>query len=122
MREKITLIILSLAVVLLLSGCGSSQSNTSENGNKNNQGFGYVINMINIKEQAEQDINSAVKNENNKINEAMNEENKEYSAKYNAAEIETNLGKIKVKFYNSDSPVTVNNFLKLADQKFYDGT
>lgn len=122
MRKKITLIILSLAVVLLLSGCGSSQSNTSENGNKNNQGFDYVNNMINIKEQAEQDINSAVKNENNKINEAMNEENNEYAAKYNAAEIETNLGKIKVEFYNSDSPVTVNNFLKLADQKFYDGT
>jgi len=51
----------------------------------------------------------------------MNEENTNYMEKYNAAEIETNLGKIKVKFYNADAPVTVNNFMKLANQKFYDG-
>lgn len=52
----------------------------------------------------------------------MDQTNNDYLKKYNAAEITTNLGKIKVKFYNSDAPITVNNFLKLADQKFYDGT
>jgi len=46
----------------------------------------------------------------------------EYAEKYDGAVIKTNYGDIKVKFYNQDSPVTVNNFLKLADEKFYDGT
>jgi len=46
----------------------------------------------------------------------------DYVEKYDGAIIKTNYGDIKVKFYNQNSPVTVNNFLKLADEKFYDGT
>ena len=41
---------------------------------------------------------------------------------YNGAIIKTNLGDIKVKFYNNDSPLTVNNFLNLAKKGFYDNT
>ncbi|OGY42258.1 MAG: hypothetical protein A2Y82_00565 [Candidatus Buchananbacteria bacterium RBG_13_36_9] len=41
---------------------------------------------------------------------------------YNGAILKTNLGDIKVKFYNSESPLTVNNFLNLAKKGFYDGT
>lgn len=70
----------------------------------------------------EEDINNAMQNENNKINEAMGEEISDYTKKYNAAEIETSMGKITVKFYGSEAPITVNNFLKLANQKFYNGT
>jgi len=40
---------------------------------------------------------------------------------YSQAIIKTNLGDIRVKFYNSDSPVTVNNFLNLAQLGFYNG-
>ncbi|MBT4277754.1 peptidylprolyl isomerase [Candidatus Falkowbacteria bacterium] len=36
--------------------------------------------------------------------------------------MKTNLGDIKIKFYNSASPVTVNNFLNLAKTDFYNGT
>ncbi|MFA5187840.1 MAG: peptidylprolyl isomerase [Patescibacteria group bacterium] len=43
-------------------------------------------------------------------------------SQYNGAIIKTNLGDIKVKFYNLDSPLTVNNFLNLAKKGFYDGT
>lgn len=46
----------------------------------------------------------------------------EYVEKYDGAVIKTNYGDIKVKFYNQDSPVTVNNFLKLSAENFYDGT
>ncbi|MBU2028898.1 peptidylprolyl isomerase, partial [Patescibacteria group bacterium] len=60
--------------------------------------------------------------ENTKINEALNEGITDYAQKYTAAILETNLGKIKVKFYNADAPLTINNFLQLADKKFYDGT
>jgi len=43
-------------------------------------------------------------------------------SKYNGAIIKTNLGDIQVKFYNEDSPVTVNNFMNLAQAGFYNGT
>ena len=38
------------------------------------------------------------------------------------AVIKTNLGDITVKFYSEDSPKTVENFVKLAQEGFYDGT
>lgn len=41
---------------------------------------------------------------------------------YSQALIKTSLGDIKVKFYNADSPFTVNNFLNLAKAGFYNGT
>ncbi|KKR21389.1 MAG: Peptidyl-prolyl cis-trans isomerase [Parcubacteria group bacterium GW2011_GWE2_39_37] len=43
-------------------------------------------------------------------------------AEYKSAVMKTNLGDIEVEFYGSDSPQTVNNFLNLAKQGFYDGT
>jgi len=42
-----------------------------------------------------------------------------YTQKYNRAVIHTSLGDIQVDFYNDKAPNTVNNFLKLADEKFY---
>ncbi|MFA5131053.1 MAG: peptidylprolyl isomerase [Patescibacteria group bacterium] len=42
--------------------------------------------------------------------------------KYSQALIKTSVGDITVKFYASDSPVTVNNFLNLAQSGFYNGT
>ena len=41
---------------------------------------------------------------------------------YSQALIKTSEGDIKIKFYNSDAPLTVNNFLNLAKLGFYDGT
>ncbi len=40
---------------------------------------------------------------------------------YSKAKIKTNLGTIEVKFYNSESPRTVNNFMNLAQAGFYNG-
>jgi len=42
-------------------------------------------------------------------------------AKYNQALLKTNLGDIKIQFYN-ESPLTVNNFMNLAERGFYNGT
>jgi cyclophilin family peptidyl-prolyl cis-trans isomerase len=36
--------------------------------------------------------------------------------------IETNMGTIVIRFYDKDAPLTVANFKKLANAKFYDGT
>ena len=41
--------------------------------------------------------------------------------KYSQAIIHTNLGAIQLDFYPEKSPETVNNFFKLAAEKFYDG-
>jgi cyclophilin family peptidyl-prolyl cis-trans isomerase len=38
------------------------------------------------------------------------------------AVVETKLGKIVIEFYDKDAPKTVANFIKLAQQGFYDGT
>ena len=37
------------------------------------------------------------------------------------AEIHTSKGVMKVKFYEEDAPNTVANFVKLANEGFYDG-
>ncbi len=36
--------------------------------------------------------------------------------------IDTSMGKIKVELYQDKAPVTVKNFLRYVDDKFYDGT
>lgn len=37
------------------------------------------------------------------------------------AEIHTNKGKMKIKFFEKDAPKTVDNFISLAEKGFYDG-
>lgn len=44
------------------------------------------------------------------------------SAQYSKAILKTNLGDIEVEFFKDESPKTVNNFMYLAQQKFYDQT
>ena len=126
MKKIILMAILMPALVLVFSGCDSSQKNTqsqkTEEKKTEEQNTGYIDGMLGIKKQAEENIKNATEKENNKINEAMGEINMDYAKKYNAAEIETNLGKIKVKLDSVNAPTAVNNFLKLSDQKFYDGT
>lgn len=127
MKLKMLMAFSIFAAIFILSGCGASQDNNSNQEQKNmdqNQSTGYIDGMIGLKEKAENNINEATQKENARINEMMGEGEgvkNEYTERYNAAEIETNLGKIKVKFYNTDAPMTVNNFMKLADQKFYEG-
>jgi cyclophilin family peptidyl-prolyl cis-trans isomerase len=86
--------------------------------------------MVNLKKSMEQNIQNSVNQENEKINQGLedaglnstNNTNMDYVKNYTGAIIKTNLGDIAVKFRNAETPNTVNNFLKLADQKFYDGT
>lgn len=49
-------------------------------------------------------------------------EQNDLAKQYSQAILKTSLGDITVKFYAAESPVTVNNFLKLAQSGFYNGT
>ena len=82
------LFLLVLGGILFLEGCGNQ------------------VQYINTKDTGMQS------NVNNNLSKTTN---MDYVEKYDGAVIKTNYGDIKVKFYNQDSPVTVNNFLKLAD-------
>ena len=86
-----------------------------------------TISILEIEKKAKKNIQEATRKEQEKINnsleetETMNNSNLEYVEKYSGAVIKTNLGNIEVKFHNDNAPITVNNFLKLADEDFYDG-
>ncbi|MEF3691821.1 MAG: peptidylprolyl isomerase [Candidatus Moraniibacteriota bacterium] len=43
-----------------------------------------------------------------------------YSQKYTKATMKTNLGKIKVSFFNEDAPLATGNFIKLSEEGFYE--
>jgi cyclophilin family peptidyl-prolyl cis-trans isomerase len=67
---------------------------------------------------------SANQDENFNVNNNMIDPNKfaDLTKEYSQAVIKTTLGNISVKFYATDSPFTVNNFMNLAQAGFYDGT
>jgi cyclophilin family peptidyl-prolyl cis-trans isomerase len=88
--------------------------------------------MLNLKDRASEEIKNANEKENNRLTNTLNEknmkkneslpDNSELVEKYPFALLKTSLGDIKVKFYGTDSPVTVGNFLKLSQDGFFDGT
>ncbi len=98
MKKLFFLFCLSLIV---LSGCGTSIGN---------------INISNENEPVAKEEDDKI----NKIIETMGQEN--LISQYNQAIIKTNMGDLTVEFFNEDSPITVNNFMNLAQQGFYDGT
>lgn len=103
MKKKYLSGLVLFMVAIFLSGCsGAVQSNKNINTNKASTKTGTISNKS--------------------INNSPNNNKMDYVAKYDGATIKTNYGDIKVSFYNQDSPVTVNNFLKLSAEKFYDGT
>lgn len=102
---KRTLLILALAA--LLSGCAAKDSQTQVNSNTNMNTNANV----NLNSQADKLQQAYVK---------LGLE--DLLGQYNGAILKTSMGDIKVKFYGEDSPLTVNNFLNLAKNGFYDGT
>lgn len=98
---KIKLFILLPVLILLGTGCSEikEQSNVTQVKDAN-----QVTNTINMSKKINLD------------------NQKNLAAEYSQALIKTNKGNIKVVLYFDESPVTVNNFLNLAEQGFYNGT
>lgn len=114
-------IVFFTALLLIVFSACSQKENKNENG--------YISGMLDIKENAEKNISNAVNTENEKINNSLNVTNmneqknsnipSDLSEKYSAVLIKTNLGEIKIKLDAKSAPITVNNFLKLAQDNFY---
>lgn len=67
------------------------------------------------REKNEKDENALKMRENtDKENELMN-----YSSKYTKATLKTNMGNIKITLYGTEAPIAVGNFIKLAEDGFY---
>ena len=96
---KKTLLILALAI--LLAGCQAKEELSKENTNMNTD--------TNSKQNTLQATYEKLSLE-------------DLLSQYNGAIIKTNLGDIKIRFYNQESPLTVNNFLNLAKNGFYNNT
>lgn len=104
--------ILVMAIAVILAGCGEVQTHTEE------AKQGQTKQQSQSKQQQKSQAKQSTKTQ--KMQQANI--NQEYAQKYSGAILKTNLGDIEVEFYNQDSPMTVSNFLQLADEKFYEGT
>jgi cyclophilin family peptidyl-prolyl cis-trans isomerase len=124
MKKIISVAGLFLAV-MLFAGCAENNGTAEKSG--------LAGGLLDTPKKAREDVSKSVEQENAKLNNSLNEENnmstnapkapvvnQELIKKYPFAIIKTSLGDIKVKFYGTDAPLTVTNFLQLAEAKFYD--
>lgn len=114
--KKLLLISTIVLIAITVSACSKPKSpnNLITNTNSSNN-----IKILNNTKKVD-NTKSNNKTMNTEIKILDNQENllKEYSR----AIIKTSLGNITVKFYSDDSPITVNNFLNLAKEGFYNNT
>lgn len=139
--KKIFFSLLLVLVATVLSACSKTANNQlsleNRSGYSEIENFGlseenevapeegFKAENIELTEATVEPINQ---NNTNQIN--MNEtlqvlppdQQPDLTKEYSQAIIKTSLGDITVKFYNAESPITVNNFLNLAKAGFYNGT
>lgn len=131
--KKLSQLLLMASFILVFAACSSKQdSGKNEIANPITDPVGYTQDMVDLNKDAQRNIQDSADKENDKINNTLrdnnmnlnqnaSEDDSDLVKKYTAALIKTNMGDIKVKLYGVDSPVTVGNFLKLAQSGFYDG-
>ncbi|MEA2088479.1 MAG: peptidylprolyl isomerase [Patescibacteria group bacterium] len=102
-------IFLFLFLAFLISGCSNNQTKKLDAVNKN------ITKNLNINNMNSTNIIE-------KQQTTIQDDFKDLASEYNQAIIKTNFGDVKIEFYSDDSPETVNNFLNLAEIRFYDNT
>lgn len=107
-----------LAVALLMTGCGSK---TKVNLIDETTSLAETTKTNQLTETTPTNNNQKTNNK-TMSNPRVLDGQTDLAQEYSQAILNTNLGNIKVKFYNEESPKTVNNFLNLAQQGFYNGT
>ena len=108
-------IILPLLLALILTGCANSNSDQAQ---KNIESANTIVN------------NQEASNTNNNLtnqDKQMTEQNQEATSTNQSevkefALIKTNMGDIKIKLNAEKAPISVANFEKYVNNKFYDGT
>lgn len=131
--KKIVSVCGLLLVSALLSGCSNGDGSVADKAA--DQATGLASGLVDVNKKAHENVANAVNQENAHLNNALNESNMDNSnapksptidqtliKKYPFALIKTSLGDIKVKLSGTSAPLTVTNFLQLAQSKFYDGT
>lgn len=128
MRSRILFVLTLLTVAFGLSAC-TTATTTSQPINKSNpnQELEEALNIVDSQgtsTPADEPANDSAGEDKAAAQNSMRtlDNQKDLFAQYSGAIIKTNYGNITVKLYGDDSPVTVNNFLNLAQQGFYDGT
>lgn len=106
-----------LSITLALSACSTQQPLTKSYGDEPPV---KVEEKVKAPEQLTIKDNTMSTQTDNKA-EMERLEIEDLYSQYSHALIKTNQGDIKVKLYGDKSPLTVNNFLSLADKKYYDG-
>ncbi len=112
---------LLFSLLLLLGGCSASNSNPAvlESEIDNSTDETKALDSASGKQMPAENID---KLNNNQMAENNTSASKDLTKEYNFAILKTNLGDIKLAFYADASPLTVNNFLTLAESGFYDNT
>jgi len=120
-------LVLAIGAIILLAGCGKSSEIKTETKNALDtlNPVAQLQEGLDTKNQAQERINDAVNAENQKIADALGEDNQTTNQikknMQHTITIKTNLGEIKFKTFDADAPKTVENFIALANKKFYDG-
>lgn len=120
---KFALLTLMIAFALIFSGCSTDKIQETEKKvnnvqeNLNNKAQEIQKNLENTTSQAQEKVQQeAQKQINNSLSSNMKYQEEQIVS------IKTNQGEIKVKLYTPDTPKTVNNFLSLAEEDFYNDT
>jgi len=106
---------LILVVMFALTACSQTTTQTSDDSSN--------YDSETAKKQSVSDDEKT--NQSNKKTKNMANVEKEnfidLAKEYSSVIFKTNMGDVKLKLYSKESPVTVNNFLNLAKNDFYDG-
>jgi len=126
--KKILLVFALLLLTLGLSACGTKTAAPSQTGEENptpassspDENSGLINDQLNsntnqTSNQTASNTASSTTMDQKRTLDGQTDLAKDFSS----ANIVTSLGTIKVKFYGDESPVTVNNFLNLAQKGFY---
>ena len=114
--KRIFSILSVLVLVVVFSGCSGGDDLLSDN---------KTVGEETAQKTTDSDTRESSNLNNNKKNMTSTLSaptvNQELIKKYPLAVVKTSLGDIKVKLAGAETPLTVTNFLQLANSKFYDG-
>ncbi len=130
MNKKIILLVASLFFSFLFFGCQKTsfsdnfpkKENSSVPEKKDLSKFSAKIENVSPKAKPTKTTNSLKNKSMSPTSTIAPPQPGSYLGKYKGAILKTNLGEIELTFFEKLAPQTVNNFLYLADNNFYDKT